>query len=76
MGNAVVIILALVEVLATLQMDLKEWVGLSDVVHLFMAWYSCGVGWTVVDVMAEDISILSRLTKERTGLDFQLRVFR
>ena len=43
-GNAVVIILALVEVLATLQVDLKEWFGLSDVAHLFMAWFSCGIG--------------------------------
>ena len=74
-GNAVVIIPALVEVLATLQVDLKEWFGLSDVAHRFMAWYSYGIGWTVVDVMAEDLSILLRLAKERTGLDFRLRVF-
>ena len=64
------------EVLATLQVDLKEWFGLSDVAHLFMAWYSCWIGWTVVDVTAEDLSILLRLAKKRTGLDFRLRVFR
>lgn len=74
-GNAVVIILAPVEDLATLQVDLKEWFGLNDVPHLIMAWYSCRIGWTVVDVTAENISILLRLAKERTGLDFRLRVF-